>query len=221
MEKSLFWVISGGLFFILLITIGMSGGFNLPENAGGWVYEYQTLIASIFAGLSLFLAWKSFSDKRQRQKYAARSKLNDAIDDLCLYADRCFNYIHEDETKPEKCYEAIETFKNSIEFLDQGASEAVYHIVSFYQIHNARLRSYEERPDAITSNIVERLYDCVYLRCVAAKLFEYARNRANSVHSKKPSLTEMRSAFNAITNYQFFGSDTIEDRRLKKVLKKN
>lgn len=195
--------IGGSITNFIILSLRIEG------DGGGWIYEYQTLIAGVFAASSVFLTWYTYSSTLKRKELTARAKLNDPLSVLCSYARDCFESIQNDkENMPQKCAEEIKIINEAIEFLDKNSAEAVFELVSYYQVHNARLEGYyKENPDSIFPRDrakIERLYDVVMLYCLAVRLFGYARNRdqydqeVRSVTSKKPSKDDMHSALNQV-----------------------
>ena len=191
-----------GLLVLLFIAFAVTGAFNLPENAGGWVYEYQTLLAGVIAAASLWITWQNYKHQSNKKALYARARMNDALASICDYAEECFLAVKNDNKNelPEKRLEAISILTSSIEFLDSDTSQAVFELVSFYQVHNSRLNSYFSPANQIVrlGSREDKLYDSVLLHHYAARLFAYARNQTNSFTAKKPTLTEMSSSLNSV-----------------------
>jgi len=199
---SLVIAISAGLFIVLAIAITASGGFNLPENSGGWFYEYQTLFSGVFAAamaaLSVYVAYHNYKNDFKRKEFSAIAHMNDALSDVCTYSRTYFNMVKDGQTKNyEKPTDSINALKNAIEFLDGYSSETVFELVSFYQVYNSRLESYlnpEERAIGAKDNI---LYDSVKLYALSSRLFSYARKETDSIKNDKLTKNQMFSALNA------------------------
>ena len=134
-QKSLKIAIIGGLGVVLFIAILVSGGFSLPENSGGLIYEYQTLIGAFIAAGSIYMTWFQYRKTTKSKEFSARAHMNDALSAICKYSKDCFlsTYDNREETV-EKPTEAINTLKQSIQYLDSESAESVYQLVGFYQV---------------------------------------------------------------------------------------
>ncbi|MER9493266.1 hypothetical protein [Mesorhizobium sp. M0006] len=138
---------------------------------------------------------------RQRKSWAVRAQMPDALGELVVYASGCFKFLNGDEADtPPVPSEAITVFKNSIEFIDNDTAAAIFELVSFFQVHNARLSGFKagKRPSGTTDRITDRMYDAVLLHTYASRLFEYARNEVKVVKDGEPSLGEMVSSLKQI-----------------------
>jgi len=83
-----------------------------------------------------------------------------------------------DEGLPTKAVDAINALKSTIEFIDTQPAEKVFELVSLYQVHNARLYSGRDHRGP---ELAERMYDTARLRYYVERLYEYARNEAETV----------------------------------------
>lgn len=208
-ELSLIIAIGGGLLFIVLpLTIAASGGFRLPDNSGGWFYEYQTLITGLVGAFIASVVAYQYYHMRYRKMLSARAKMNSALNDICSYARACFQALIQDTGKTKFNNSFLKIFEDAIEFLDVNTSDAVYQLIIQYQVHNARLDGYYEtkqnREILFRDNREERLYDSTLLYALASRLFSYARGSdqynqpVNSVKHIKPLNSEMHTALNAL-----------------------
>ena len=82
-----------GLFIVLIITIAASGGFSLPENSGGWLYEYQTAFTGLVGLITALIIGYQYKDTVKRKRLSQRVYMNDALSGLCSYSEQCFNAI--------------------------------------------------------------------------------------------------------------------------------
>lgn len=199
-EKFLLWLFISGLGVILFITLWVSGALTVPSGVG-WFYAYQTAIFGIIAAS---ITWHQYQDTLYRKRLSERAKMNDALSYICTYTRACFWAVKDDEHTnilPQPM-EYIDTLKASIEFLDKDTSESVFELVSFYQIHNARLENllyHNETP--VNGAKTDALYDAVRLYALAVRLFEYARNEVSSIKNSKLSLQHMHSALNGVYGF--------------------
>ncbi|MGH1404184.1 MAG: hypothetical protein ACRBDL_08060 [Alphaproteobacteria bacterium] len=219
-NTSIFIAIGGGLFIVLIITIAASGGFTLPEGAGGWLYEYQTLLSGLLAASSIVFTWMKYYNGLKRKRFWARGHLPDAVDNICAYAQACFVFVRQygdgvtDNKPPARCDDAVQHLKNAIEWIDNDSAEYLFELLSFYQVHNARLNSFLN-DSAANRNDTDRLYDSVKLYCVAIGLFDYARGRQDEVTWKKQSLQSMMGALRAINGHSAFDAFLALQKKIK------
>ncbi len=199
------------------LLLGTIGGYVLfllmhPKDDQKWidlVNSWQTLISAI---LALIAAWwtvktieKQISDERERHNeirtrkaLSMRAQMPDALDQIIDYTRRCFIYLHDQNANiPESCPEAIQVFKNSIEFIDSETATSVYEMVSFYQVYNARLNGYNTRERPISEH-TERMLDTFRLSYYALRIFDYARNEAQNVPNHRPTRSDMLAALKAV-----------------------
>lgn len=118
-----------------------------------------------------------------------RSLIPDALSDLISYSEKCFQYVLDEKILPEKPGAGIEILKQNIKYSDVITSENLFKIVSFYQVHNARIDSYKQN---LAFNKKENMfYDISLLHHYFNSLFSYARNEQTSVKNIFPDEKEM------------------------------
>ena len=106
---------------------------------------------------------------------------------------------------PSKPAGAINVLKAAVEFIDTQPSGKVFELVSFYQVHNARLFSGRERRGQV---LAESMYDTVLLRFYVDRLYEYARNESEIVNEDE-GIGELLSALKAtVTLVEYVGNET-------------
>lgn len=185
---------------------------GLVELARDW----QTLIS---ATLALVAAWwtvrtikqqitadrERHKDALKRKEFAARAQLPDALSILCRFTENCMR--HHDgriQQQPAPATEAIAELKAAIEFVDAQPAQKIFELVSFYQVHNARLFSdwrRRERPEN-----AERLYDTALLRHYVDRLYKYARNEAQTVNDQ-PTEENLISALRVAVGLEHYMSN--------------
>ncbi len=205
-QKSLMIAVSGGLGAVLILTFIVSGAFSLPENSGGWAYEYQTLIGAVIAATSIYVTWFQYAQSMRRKSLSARAKLNDSLSELCTFSRNCFSAILNDDESMmlNRQNDSIDVLKHAIEYLDVNTSETVYELVIQYQVNTARLERYFDLSEQRSINDqAEYLYDAVKLRAMAINLFPYARKEVNAVSCRELSNDKMHSSLNGV--YGFTG----------------
>lgn len=209
-QKYLMAAVGGGLGAILILTFIVSGAFSLPaNNSGGWIYEYQTLIAGLAASLIGLVAASytrhQYKDTINRRRLSEKAKMNDALSGLCDYARSCFSAIlnNDESLLPNReNNDDINILKHAIEYLDLDTSEAVYELVIQYQVNNARLeRHFDSSEQRSINSQTDNLYDAVKLRAMAINLFDYARKEINSVKNATLSNNQMHSSLNGVYGY--------------------
>lgn len=134
-----------------------------------------------------------------RRGLAVRAQMPDALSGLLDYARGCLAYeMRDTQERPKTPSEEIGVLKQGIEFVDNVTSVAIFDLVSFYQVHNARLYSLGELGRDGDRERSERQYDTVRLAHYTLRLFEYARNEALSVSVAPPTRQDMVSALKNI-----------------------
>ncbi len=214
-----------GLLIILFIAIAASGGFDLPEGccgegtktSGGWIYEYQTLIAGLAAAIiGLFAALYTkhqYEDTLLRRRLSEKAKMNDAISTICAYAKEVFFKTYDNEITENNTADMVEIasqhelelptdeiniLKDAIEYLDTETAKSVFELVIAYQVFNAR-NKHNPETDIQASNFRENtLYDCIWLYSLSLRLFDYARGNVESQPYEKPASEQMHRALNNI-----------------------
>ncbi len=199
------------MFIVLPLSIAASDGFALPRNAGGWFYEYQTLITGLVGAFIASVVAYQYYHMRYRKMLSARAKMNNALNDICSYSRSCFRALHKDGKKTKSNNSFLKIFEDASEFLDVNTSDAVYQLDIHYQVHHARLEGYYERKEnkeiLFGDKKEERMYDSLLLYALASRLFSYARgsNQYNQpvsfVKHTKPLNSEMQSALNALYGF--------------------
>jgi hypothetical protein len=174
--------------------------------------EWQTLVAGLMALFAAFctifvLKWQH-AEERKRNAFYMRSKISDALCDLILYSEQCFKYIYDETDLPSKSNEAIEILKENIKYSDSRTSKNLSKIVSFYQVHNSRIDSYEE--NKASNKKKNMLYDIAMLYHYSNSLFSYARNEAKSVKKIFPSDTEMTYAVKSMIGRERYYNHSTE-----------
>ncbi len=155
--------------------------------------DWQTLIAAL---LALLAAWwtvrplkqqiatdrERHSDTLKRKELSARAQMPDALSALCNFTEDCMKF-HDGRRRelPTPATEAIAALKTAIEFVEPQPAQKIFELVSFYQVHNARL--FSDRREGVEE--VQRWYDTVRLRHYIDRLYEYARNESQIVEGEQ------------------------------------
>jgi hypothetical protein len=178
-----------------------------------FLYDWQTfvtgILALIAAGATVLIMRTQTNDERERhadalhrKSLAARAQMPDALSALSHFSQACANWIDSREKEPLTApTDAINTLKSGIEFVDTDAAAKVFELVSFYQVHNARLLPSTHPihdPEA-----GDRLYDTTKLRCFVDRLFPYARNEVLAAPQGNPTQKDMMTALKIITGMAY------------------
>lgn len=209
-DNSLFIAITGGLTLIVIIALIASDAFRMPANHGGWIYEYQTLIAgllgSIIAACTAGILWIQRADNLHRKHLSSKAKMLDALVELGNYTTSCFNYI----TDKKKCIpkapkEEIQVFKDSIEFLDTQSADAISELVQFYQVHNSRLSKYKHQDRDTDRDYEQRIIDVIRLNYFIIRIFSYARNEDGTpqISINKLTYEDNMQSLKALLNHEY------------------
>lgn len=173
--------------------------------------EWQTLIASIIAiGVAYWTiktqitqSNKERNETAARKRFAARAGMPDALSDLCTFTSEVMKRLDgRSNTVPEKPKDSIDYLKAVIEFIDTSASERVFELTSFYQVHNARFYEHIQHPK--THHLDERKYDVVRLRCMVHSLFGYARNEEDESPTPDIGRDDIISALRQTVGLEYY-----------------
>lgn len=169
--------------------------------------EWQTLVAGGMALIGALITTvilisqhsfekRKYKEDRRKTEFYMRSLIPDALSTLLSYSEECFRYVHDETDLPNKPNEAIAILKENIKYSDSKTSKSLFKIVSFYQVHNSRLDSYE---DNIAMNKKESMfYDIALLYHYFSNLFAYARNEEKSVKKVFPNESQMKYAIKSM-----------------------
>jgi len=165
------------------------------------IKEWQTLAAGAMAlggaliTVAVLISQHTFDKKKDREEKKKnalymRSLIPDSLSELIFYSEKCFKYIQDNGDQiPNKPSSAIDTLKENIKFADVDTSKNLFEIVSFYQVHNARINSYKK--NNATNKEENILYDICLLHHYFNKLFSYARDEVQSVKEIFPTKNDM------------------------------
>jgi len=150
--------------------------FVLPNGAGGWIYEYQTIIAAVVAFFPFWFAVKTYKEETKRKKLVARMTLSHALSKICSYAEACFDSAYEKKNiVPEKPIDAIDNLKLCIEYGDIEVAERFLALSNFLQIQFSRITSTINSNYRSINSQIPTLYDALKTHAMALDLFDYAR----------------------------------------------
>jgi hypothetical protein len=185
----------------------------------GCLDKWQTLIAGILALIagggaiwSVLVQTRSqreeHNDLLKRKRFAARAQMSDTLSALAEFVRQCVEYLDgRRENAPERPTDAITVLKSAIEFVDTQPSKKIFELVSFYQVHNARLFSDRQR-GRTEAAAAQAYYDAAKLYFYVDRLFDYARNLAETV-TEEPTRLNMVSAFrSAVQLAHYVGNES-------------
>lgn len=218
---------------ILLLFIGLIAGiaFQHSFEFGSNLVDWQTLIGASLALIGAFATVKIIREqiaetkkiehsRVERKVRAARASMSDAINGVMDYTRECYSYIEDrQERLPDKPNQHIYVFKNAIEFIDGDTGDALYELVSFFQVYNARIDGYSHSPIGEYPSH-EMILDTAELNWLAMRLFDFARNEADSVSLRKATSEEMLSALRSIVRTERFYNQQIELRPVIETIKR-
>lgn len=169
-----------------------------------WAFAWQTLIGALVALIAALWTISVMRDQMQaetdrhhdaqrRKRLAARAQMPDALSELGGYLRGCGAYLtNEADNLPVEPTAAISALKEVIEFIDDGAAERTFELVSWYQVFRARMSHGIPAPEK--AEFADRQWDATLLQAYVNSLFDYARNEADDVDTSKPSREEMIDA---------------------------
>ena len=135
-------------------------------------------------------------ESEQRRTLAVRAAMTEALSQLSVYAKESAGALNTDTGAPPVPSEAVRVLHSAIEFIDAEASSAVFELVSFVQVHNARLSGHIARGGA--RNLEDRLYDTAKLYALTDRLYPYARNEGGLEDMESLSRKAMISALRGV-----------------------
>lgn len=167
----------------------------------GW----QTLISALIALAAAYVTIRTMrnatkleiernKNSQRRKLMAARAEMPDALSEMSTYTQDVAEYLMKPEMElPDAPDISVASLKRIIEFIDDYEAEQVFKLMSFYQVHRARLQANKPRPRP--SELDDRFYDLVLLRAYINSLFDYARNERVAKIYSEPTKAEMQDAF--------------------------
>lgn len=175
-------------------------GVEINADLFTFLESWQTLLAGLVAFLGALITTivlifqhsfnkKKYREERQAIEFYMRSLLSDALSELIKYSENCFRYIYDETDQPNSPNDAISILKENIKYSRIKTSKNLFKIVSFYQVHNSRLDSYQEN---IAMNKKEQMfYDIAKLHYYFNSVFAYARNEEKQLLRVFPNKLEM------------------------------
>lgn len=141
------------LIFISFILAGYSLSFSFDSLNHFNIYEilksWQTLIAGLVALLGAKMTVDVMNRQHNENKDAVgikvRASLNGVVNLFIDYSRDCMDFIREIGDLPDtkNTDSAIILIAENIPYVDKKTAEFLKEMIIFYQVHNARLKSYE------------------------------------------------------------------------------
>lgn len=180
-------------------------------------YDWQTLISAL---LALLAAWwtvrtikkqiageaNRHADAQKRRELSARAQMPDALSTLSRFTEACMKY-HDGRSQelPARSTEAVTVLKAAIEFIAPQPADKLFELVSFYQVHNARLFSARRRRAGPEN--ADRMFDTTVLRFYIDRMYGYARNESEFVSDEFTSDDLLSSLKAAVTLTEYAGNE--------------
>jgi len=208
-----------------LLSLIFTEGFPLPEGTrdAGHIYHYQALIAggiaSIAAGATVLAILHQIKQQERHRKthlikklFVYRSYMPDALTELTRIMESYFEYLERSELKYktenipwEAPQEPIKIFKDSLEYTEGETAEHIIKMISFYQMHSARVYSlfnkiYTHMNDAY--HLEDAMYDTIVLNSYINRLYEYSRFKKDKVENRDSTKREMLNSLNELTGWR-------------------
>lgn len=164
-----------------------------------WLKDWQTLVAGLLAltGAAATIASVKHQiasiesierNRRRDEAYAARAVVPQALNELVEYAEQCMGVLDEASRNIDRMPEALKKlprspndllpiFKDAIRFSDEARQKQLADVLSFFQVHEARLISRRNpgRPGHTFSTLPEAIIDSAQLHAMVTNLFPWAR----------------------------------------------
>ncbi len=192
--------------------------------------DWQTLIGAGIALVAAVCTIRVMNGQRRdettrhqhaekRKKMSARAAMPDALNDLAVYADEwARRLVGPVRTPLDPPTAAINTLKSVIEFIDDDAAARTFELVSWYQVHRARLA--HRVPSPPHPEFYDRLYDTALLKAYVDSLFEYARNRIDHVATDKPTAEAVLGAVRVPLEVSIFLEEEEHRRRFDELVER-
>lgn len=149
-----------------------------------------------------------YAEQQEREMWAARAHMHDALSGLCVFTENCFGYIASDHNPaaiPQSPVEDIAVFKSGIRHLDRQSADQIKILISKYQVHNSRLFNLASRQNL--NRTAQQLVDLAELRWYIERVFDYARYEVDAVPVSEPNQRDIQAAMGRAMqqnlNYQF------------------
>ncbi|CAO4179566.1 hypothetical protein EEDFHM_03544 [Methylorubrum populi] len=205
-------------------------------------FQWQTLIsgvialagaaATVIAVLIQINANRKIEDeRRQNEAYAARSVLPQALNEIIEYAEQCMDVLDEASRRESVMSDALKKlphppggllpiFRDAIRFSDNERQRQIADLLSFFQVHEARLISLRNpsRAGHTFSTLPEAVIDSARLYAMVARLFPWARREEEGRPQSRVTYDEIVSAIRiGVRHYESNAGLRIElDRRRPK-----
>ena len=183
------------LFYSVILSL-LIGSVCL-SNYGPKFEEWQTLIAAVFAtaaaiativliNMQINEGRRLEEERRERECRAARSVLPLALSLITQYGTNCMRAANLPNEQRLEAFrdprtqaiddDIIEPFKECVRYADDDAAKAIFKLLSWLQIQNARFRGYANQRRISDRDAIEAVLDAAKLNARATNLFWYGRN---------------------------------------------
>lgn len=177
--------------------------------------KWQTLITGMLAVIAAYSTIQvmnkqileeqtRYQDSIARRAVSTRATMLYALNDLCSYAEDCFDYIHDATLKfPDRPSLAITSFTNSLEVIEDKNLKPIYEMLSFFQVQEARLK---RRHTELTSNrnaFEASISDLITLNYYFIRVFEFARGEKNYISQNRPTYDDKINSLNALDKHSY------------------
>lgn len=193
------------LAFVVSISLGFEIDFNsylvstlvesfsLPPDSGGWIYEYQNLIAGMSAlGAALITArimHKHYQDNVYRKTLYVKAVMHDVLNDLCQYYKDMFSCLQSESIEyPTPPRESIDLIKDGISYVDKEIVGQLNTLFSKYQVFRARNRN---RDLSVNRYRAESAVELAEMYILTENLFYYPREEKQYREVQNISSDEM------------------------------
>lgn len=179
-----------------------------------WLYTWQTLISGLLALGAAYLAARKVGEqirvmreqiameKRHRddgiasKQRVARVAILHALSEMCSYTEQCMDALSSVPTPtspPPEPTKSVTALMSGVEYLPEAPAETLVQLLQHYQVHRARLG----QTPATAGDPLELVFDCIWLRHLTDRLFEYCRGEKSDVHPAPDQATfaELKTAY--------------------------
>lgn len=212
-------ILVGFFAFEISLTIGSKGLYEVSKDQGSTFAALVTLV-------TIYLAWKihrndSVEQQRRhddiyaRKCNSVRAKMSDAIVDLLKFTNSCYKEIQRARTCanqdvgfnfsfPALPKDAINVFKDGLEFCDINTSNLISELVSGYQICNSRLELNTKNEIHTVDWEDNSICDLVILNYRILKFFAYARKECDEIKISDLNEESIANALRRLMDDDFF-----------------
>ncbi len=201
---------------VAIEQVGLDHTLSKIQPWQGLIGAGLALVAAIWT-IQTMRSESVASDRRheehlKRKRLAARSQMPDALRGMTQYVhDVAAFLVGQADSLPGAPQEHLAILKRAIEYIDDKQAAQTFSLVSWYQVHRARIEGGEIDADYIQT---DRIYETIVLYAYTNRLYEYARNKTYLSEESQITPEELASASSLFTDANLNEEKGYDKKRL-------